>query len=129
MALWHLRSKRKPTGSKLKRLRKKRKLDRGSVFLETGIGKGKAKTQKARGNKMKTKLLSVDKANVFDIKTKKAHVASIQGVQENPSNPHYVRRNIITKGAIIKTELGLAKVTSRPGQSGSLSAVLIKKKE
>jgi small subunit ribosomal protein S8e len=44
---------------------------------------------------------------------------------ENPANPHYVRRNIITKGAVIKTELGNAKVTSRPGQDGVVNAALI----
>jgi small subunit ribosomal protein S8e len=35
---------------------------------------------------------------------------------------------IITKGAIIETELGLAKVVSRPGQHGVVNAVKIEKK-
>jgi small subunit ribosomal protein S8e len=39
----------------------------------------------------------------------------------------FVRRKIITIGAIIKTELGLSKVTSRPSQDGVVNAVLIKK--
>jgi small subunit ribosomal protein S8e len=33
--------------------------------------------------------------------------------------------NVITKGAIIETEKGLAKVVSRPGQDGVVNAVLI----
>jgi small subunit ribosomal protein S8e len=36
-----------------------------------------------------------------------------------------MRRNIITKGAVIKTELGDAKVTNRPGQDGLINAVLL----
>ena len=46
-------------------------------------------------------------------------------VIENPSNPHLVRRNILTKGAVVETKLGKAKVTSRPGQEGTLNGVLI----
>ncbi|MFB6184110.1 MAG: 30S ribosomal protein S8e, partial [Haloarculaceae archaeon] len=44
---------------------------------------------------------------------------------ENPSNPNYARRNIITKGAIIETSEGRARVTSRPGQDGQVNAVLV----
>jgi small subunit ribosomal protein S8e len=32
---------------------------------------------------------------------------------------------MITKGAVLKTELGRARVTSRPGQHGILNAVLM----
>ncbi|MCK5560714.1 MAG: 30S ribosomal protein S8e, partial [Thermoplasmata archaeon] len=46
---------------------------------------------------------------------------------ENSANPFYVRRNIINKGAIIDTELGNARVTSRPGQHGMINAILITK--
>jgi len=42
----------------------------------------------------------------------------------NPSNRDYDRKGIITKGAIIETELGLAVVTSRPGQEGVINALL-----
>ena len=44
---------------------------------------------------------------------------------ENPSNVNYVRRNIVTKGAVIETSEGRARVTSRPGQTGQVNAVLI----
>ncbi|RLI95711.1 MAG: 30S ribosomal protein S8e, partial [Candidatus Aenigmatarchaeota archaeon] len=51
----------------------------------------------------------------------------ILDVLENPANPQLVRSKIVTKGCIIKTELGNAKVTSRPSQHGIVNAVLIKK--
>ena len=38
---------------------------------------------------------------------------------------HYMRRNILTKGAIIKTELGDARITNRPGQDGVINAILL----
>ena len=44
---------------------------------------------------------------------------------ENPANIHYVRRNIITRGAVVDTSAGKARVTSRPGQTGALSGVLV----
>jgi small subunit ribosomal protein S8e len=47
-------------------------------------------------------------------------------VKKNAANPNYVQRNIINKGAVIQTEMGLAKVTSRPGQDGIVNAVLVK---
>jgi small subunit ribosomal protein S8e len=47
-------------------------------------------------------------------------------VSKNPANKDYERRGVITKGAILETELGLAKVLSRPGQDGVINAVLIK---
>jgi small subunit ribosomal protein S8e len=128
MVMWHLRSKRKPTSGRLRRLRKKRKMDRGSEFLEIRIGSEKKKQVRARGDLRKTRLLSSDKANVANPRTRKIQVSKILSVEENPANPHYVRRNIITKGAVIKTELGLARVTSRPGQSGIINAVLLEEK-
>ena len=46
-------------------------------------------------------------------------------VVENPANRHFVRRNIMTKGTVIETEKGKARITSRPGQDGTINAVLI----
>ncbi len=63
--------------------------------------------------------------SVTDPKTHETKKVAIETVRENPSNPNYVRRNIITKGSIIKTEIGDARVTSRPGQDGTVNAVLI----
>ena len=46
-------------------------------------------------------------------------------VTENPANKNYVRRNYLTKGAVVTTELGKAKITNRPGQDGCINAVLV----
>jgi small subunit ribosomal protein S8e len=51
--------------------------------------------------------------------------AEIENVVENPANTNYARRNIVTKGAIVETSEGRARVTSRPGQSGQVNAVLL----
>jgi small subunit ribosomal protein S8e len=55
--------------------------------------------------------------------TKKARITA---VVDNPSNRHYARENILTRGAVIDTELGRARITSRPGQEGAVNAVLLK---
>ena len=78
-----------------------------------------------RGNRTKTSLLSTDIANVFDSKAKKNVKSKIKNIVENPANRNYVRRNIMTKGTIIDTEAGKAKITSRPAHDGSINAVLI----
>jgi len=39
-----------------------------------------------------------------------------------------VRRNIITKGAILQTDLGKVRVTNRPGQEGVINGILVEKK-
>jgi small subunit ribosomal protein S8e len=50
-------------------------------------------------------------------------------VVKNLANIDYDRRGVITKGAIIETALGPARVTSRPGQDGVINAVLVGKEE
>ena len=129
MALWHLKSKRKPTGGRYQRARKKKRGDRGWLFVETKIGKRKIYSHRTKGGSVKLRLSAVDAVNLADPKTGKVKRVKVLSVKENMANPHYVRRNIITKGAIIKTEAGLAKVTSRPGQDGIANAVLIEEKK
>jgi len=129
MAQWHLRSKRTSTGSTYSRLRKKRRQDRGSEFAETKIGPRKAKRERVRGGTEKGRLLSVEKINVADPKTGKVSRTKLLSVESNPANPHYTRRNIITKGAIVKTEAGVARITSRPGQNGIANGILIEEKK
>lgn len=129
MVKWHLRSKRTLTGSRLRRLRKKKKFERGSEFLETRIGKRIVKVKGTKGGGFKLKLLSVSKINVADPETKKVKRVKLISVEKNPANPHFVRRNILTKGAIVKTEAGLARVTSKPGQDGIVNAVLLEEEK
>ncbi|MCK5397870.1 MAG: 30S ribosomal protein S8e, partial [Thermoplasmata archaeon] len=58
-------------------------------------------------------------------KTGKSQHSRILTVTDNPANPNYVQRNIITKGALVETEIGVAKITSRPGQDSVVNAVLV----
>ncbi len=122
MTQWHTRSKRKPTGGKYKHFRKKKKYERGRDYIPVKVGeKTKRKTIRVRGGNIKIRLLQASECVLFPGGEK----VKILGVKENPSNPQFVRMNIITKGAIIETEKGLAKVVSRPGQDGVINAVLL----
>jgi small subunit ribosomal protein S8e len=130
MVKWHLPSRRGPTGKLVKRLRKKRKMDRGSEFLEPKVDeKRRIKTKRVRGGTTKLELLSVNEVNVSDPKTNKFRKLKIITVEKNPANPHYVRMNVVTKGAIVRTEIGSVRITSRPGQDGVVNGVLVEEKK
>jgi len=77
---------------------------------------------------VKTRLLSVTHANLSNTSTGKTERTKILRVVKNPANVDYDRRGIITKGTIIETQLGTARVVSRPGQNGVVNAILIPKK-
>ena len=128
MAFWHLRSKRKPTGGLLSSNRKKKKRDRGSQFLEPLIEEHENKPISGYGGTVKTRLLSTQFANVANKKTGKIEKIKIISVKDNKANLHFVRRNVLTKGSVIQTEKGLAKITSRPTQDGIVNAVLVEGK-
>jgi small subunit ribosomal protein S8e len=81
------------------------------------------KRYRVRGGNPKLRILTAHTINVFDPATKKMQPTRVVTVRENPANPNYVQRNIITKGAILETELGLVRVHSRPGQDGVLNGV------
>ena len=104
-------------------MRKKRLSELGGIVTETLIGKFRIKTKRTMGGNKKMALLSHE--NVFVNDKGKTLKLKIISVEENPANVNYTRRNIITKGAIVKTEKGNVKITSRPGQNGSLFGVLI----
>ncbi len=97
----------------------------GSEFAETKVSAPKRVEQRVRGGKRKFRLLSADIANVTDPETRQTKQAKILTVVENPADPHFVRRNLLTRGAVIETEIGKARVTSRPGQVGIINAILI----
>ncbi|WP_297461566.1 30S ribosomal protein S8e [Thermococcus sp.] len=126
MAIWQGRSLKKPSGGRIILARKKRKreLGREPAFTKVGEDREKMKLIRTHGGNQKVRLVEALYANVFD--GGKGKRVKILGVVENPANRQYVRRDIITKGAIIETELGKAVVTSRPGQDGVVNAVLIK---
>lgn len=123
MAKWQGKSWKKHTGGRRWPKRKKRKHELGRESAETKIGDRKRVKISARGNKNKLRLLSTPEVHITNPDTGKSIKAKINSVTENPADPHLVRRNIITKGAVIDTEAGKARVTSRPGQSGIVNAV------
>jgi len=125
MVITQTKSRRTPSGGIYQNYRKLRQYETGSMPTLTKIGKTKLKQEKTTGGNVRTKLLTFALWNVLDPKTKKFHKAKIETVVENPANRHYVRRNIITKGTIIQTDKGKARVTSRPGQTGTVNAVLM----
>jgi small subunit ribosomal protein S8e len=128
MAQWQGRSKRKISGGRIRLHRKKRTFEIGREKQFTTIGEYKNSKIRTRGNNPKMRLIRTEMANVVDPKSKKTSRVKILTVVENSANPFYVRRNIFNKGAIIETELGKARVTSRPGQHGMVNAVLLKGK-
>ena len=123
MTKWYLKSKRKSTGALLKKRMKRKKYQRGRDYLPAHVGETRKKVKRTKGGSEKLILLS---ANIANVNTgSKSQKTKIISVLENPANPQYVRRNIITRGAVIQTELGKARVTSRPGQDGIVNAVMM----
>lgn len=74
---------------------------------------------------IKSKVLRADHVNLYDPKTRKFSQAKVKSVVECPANRHYVRRNVMVRGAIVETEKGKARITSRPGQNGTVNAILV----
>jgi len=109
----------------LRLARKKRKFEVGREKQFTHLGPRKVKMYRTKGANSKARLLTVDSANVVDPKTKAIKKVKILTVKSNPSNPNYVQRNIMTKGATVMTELGEAAITSRCGQDGVVNAILL----
>jgi len=127
MALWQGNSRRSKTGRRIRNAQGKRKFEIGREMHLTTIGEPKLKDVRTKGNNKKTRALTANVVYVVDQKTNKTTKTEITSVVENQANIHYIRRNIINKGAIIDTKLGKAKITSRPGQSGNINAILLAK--
>ena len=97
----------------------------GRTPTETLIGDTKRRTVDSRSKVKKTPALRIQYVNVTDPAKGVTVRAEIQDVEMNPANMDYQRRKVITRGTIIKTTKGRAKVTSRPGQDGILNAILL----
>jgi len=129
LSVWHgTLHKKKPSGGTKRAYRKKRKFEKGSFPTETTLGETKKKLSRGHGKNPKSQLLSATQANVSDPTTGTTQKAEIIRVAKNPANADYDRRGVMTKGALIETPIGTAKVTSRPGQNGVVNAILIPKK-
>ncbi len=116
---------RKISGGKYKRIKKKKKYTLGHAPRIVKLNETKQKRLRILGGNEKIVLLRTNKINLFDPKTKKTKVIKIKNVVETPSNYFLARQNILTKGAIVETEAGKARITNRPSQEGNLQGVLI----
>ena len=126
MVIIQSKPKRKASGARYKaKIIKKRQSLIGRSPAMTKVGAKKVQSIRARGDSTKLRLLNNDKANVYDPKTKKYSLETIKNVIDSPADKNFIRRKIITKGSVIETTKGNAKVTSRPGQNGVINATLI----
>jgi small subunit ribosomal protein S8e len=116
--------KRKLTGGRTKRFRSRRAFEKDGYAAETLLGGAESYQRRTRGGNFKTSLKFADTANVHDPSSKKTQIAKITRVLEKPANRDYERRGVITRGALIDTEVGTARVTSRPAQDGVINALL-----
>ncbi len=121
--------KRKLTGGKKRAYRSKKKYEAGGYPAETVLGESKRKFTRELGGNSKVKVLTDKFASVTNPQTGTTQKSEITRVVRNGANVDYNRRGVITKGAEIETALGLAKVTSRPGNDGVINAVLISKEK
>ena len=129
MSVWHGdQHKRKDSGGRKIANRKKRRYEKGFFPAETALGKQKSRIIRKHGGNEKIRLLSVNQANISDASGKTTKVEIVR-VIKNPANVDYDRRGVITKGTIIATSLGTARITSRPGQDGIVNAIIVAKKD
>jgi len=127
MTIYHANlKKKKRTGGARTPWRRLREYEMGRGPTETKISQEGEVVQKTRvvGGNVKLRVRAASHVNVSlnDGKTTRAKILELV---ENPSNPLYARRGIITKGALIRTSAGLARLTSKPGKDGTLNGVLV----
>jgi len=125
MVISQRRSKRSATSSRYKKNRSKRLCEQGRSPILTKVDERKLKTIRVTGGNHKQMLLKENIVNLLDKKSNKHSKVKILSVLETPSNRHFVRRSIMTKGSIIETEKGNAIITSRSGQEGTINAILV----
>ena len=125
MGIWQIKSKRKSTGGLLHTSALKRKHAVGSNQIKTTISDSKVKVVRTKGGNTKTKVVSSLTINLIDKKTGKAKEVKILDVLENKANPHFIRQKLLTKGAVVKTDAGKVKITSRPAQDGVVNGVVV----
>ena len=114
----------KVTGGRRHPLRSRRKYEIDRFPNEALIGEQITITRKVRGKNVKTAIKTIDSVNLsIDSKIKRVKIIK---VLENATNNDYQRRGIISKGAILETEEGKCRVVSRPGQHGTVNAILVK---
>ncbi len=117
---------RKYTGGRKVPMRGRRKFEIDRYPNEAIVGSTQIVTRRVRGSNTKAAFKTADFANIIDKESNKVTKSKILRVTKNPANKDYERRGVISKGALIETELGVAKVVSRPGQHATINAILVK---
>ena len=117
---------RKLTGGRKVAMRGRRKFEIDRYPNEAVVGPSQVVARRIRGNNNKVAFKSAEFANVIDQENKRVIKSKILRVTKNPANRDYERRGVVSKGAIIESESGTARVVSRPGQDGVVNAILIK---
>ena len=125
MAQWHGISRRKPSGGRKVQARGKRSTEISTEKQLALIGESKTKIYRRTGGNSLVRVLAANKVSINDPKTGKTSLGTIENVVENESDPNYVRRNVLVKGAIIETDKGRVKITSRPGKDGVINGILV----
>lgn len=124
MAQAQTRSKRKVSGGRYHSSRGKKLHELAGFPTQTRLSEqNKIKSKRTTGGNLKFSLLTAKFVNVAN-KSGKSLKTEIENVIENPANPNLVRRNVITRGSVVLTKLGKVRVTSRPGQEGTINGVL-----
>jgi small subunit ribosomal protein S8e len=117
---------RKLTGGRKVAMRGRRKFEIDRYPNEAVVGPSQVVARRIRGNNNKVAFKSAEFANVIDQENRRVTKSKILRVTKNPANRDYERRGVVSKGAIIESESGTARVVSRPGQDGVVNAILIK---
>ena len=125
MARSQERSRRKYTGKKYKHFNKKRKRDLERPSIHTVMGEEKKKIYRVMGGNTKLKLFATEYINLTDPSNNKTSKAKIVRFESNAASKDLNRRHVLTRGTIVDTEQGKARITSRPGQHGVINGVLI----
>ena len=114
---------RKITGGMYHKQRKKKLYEKQGQETHVVLGETSKKQIKTMGGHVKTIMLKENKANL--LVNGKIQRVEIKNVIETPQNRFLARQNRLTKGAIIETDKGKARITNRPSQEGHINAVLI----
>jgi small subunit ribosomal protein S8e len=117
---------RKLSGGRKVALRGRRKYEIDRYPNEATIGPIDIVSRKVRGRNTKAAFKTIDFANITDPASNKTIKAKILRVTKNTANKDYERRGVLSKGAVLETESGPARVLSRPGQHGTVNAIAIK---
>jgi small subunit ribosomal protein S8e len=114
---------KKISGGKYIARRKKKSREISGQKKVIKLGNHKIKSKKVTGGKVRAFLLGAKFVNIQE--KGKSKKLEIKNVIETPSNRFLARQNVITKGAILDTDMGKVRVTNRPSQEGIINGILI----